>query len=107
VDVRDVAKAHVLAMTAPKASNKRILLVSGLFSPQLVVNTIRECFPDLRDRVTEGDPAQILPQGVKSTGWNVSRSYDVFGEDWTYRTLKESLTDTVEDLLRHENQWNA
>lgn len=107
MDVRDVAKAHVLAMTAPKASNKHILLVSEFFSPQLVVNTIRKCFPDLRDRVIGGKPAQILPQGVKLTGWNVSRSHDVFGKDWKYRTLEESLADTVEDLLRHENQWNA
>lgn len=44
VDVRDVAKAHVLALTAPNASNKRILLVSELVTPQLVVNTIRNAF---------------------------------------------------------------
>jgi nucleoside-diphosphate-sugar epimerase len=107
VDVRDVAKAHVLVLTAPNASNKRILLVSELVTPQLVVNTIRKRFPNLRERVAKGDPSQILPRGVKATGWNVSRSYEVFGEDWTYRTLEESLADTVEDLLRHENRWNT
>lgn len=107
MDVRDVARAHVLATTTPNASNKRILLVSELITPQLVVNTIRDRFPNLRDRVAEGDPSQILPKGVNPTGWNVSRSYDVFGKDWTYKTLEESVTDTVEDLLRYENRWNA
>ena len=102
-----MARAHVLTLNASNASNKRILLVSELITPQLVVNTIRKRFPNLRDRVAEGNPFQILPKGVNPTGWNVSRSYDVFGEDWTYRTLEESVTDTVEDLLRHENRWNA
>jgi hypothetical protein len=78
-------------LTAPNASNKRILLVSELVTPQLVVNTIRKRFPNLRERVAKEDPSQILPKGVKPTGWNVSRSYEVFGEGWTYRTLEESL----------------
>lgn len=107
VDVRDVAKAHVLAMAAPGASNKRILLVSGLITPQLVANTIRKHFPELRDRVAEGNPAQILPKGVNPTGWDVSRSQEVFGKDWNYRSLEESVVDTVRDILRHEDHWSA
>ena len=105
MDVRDVAKAHVLAMTAPRASSKRILLVSGLITPQLVANTIRKHFPELRDRVAEGNPAQIYPNGVNPTGWDVSRSHEVFGKDWNYRSLEESVVDTVRDLLRHEDHW--
>ncbi|POR35614.1 Putative uncharacterized oxidoreductase [Tolypocladium paradoxum] len=107
VDVRDVAKAHVLAMTAPGASNKRILLVSGLITPQLVANTIRKHLPELRDRVAEGNPAQIYPKGVNPTDWDVSRSHEIFGKDWTYRSLEESVVDTVRDILRYEDQWSA
>ena len=106
VDVRDVAKAHILAMTAPKASNKRILLVSDLLTPQLVVNIIHKHFPNLTDRVEKGDPSRILPQGVNPNNWNVSRSLDIFGKDWRYRSLEESVTDTVESLLRYEDGWN-
>ncbi|KAI9851188.1 MAG: hypothetical protein M1838_004298 [Thelocarpon superellum] len=107
VDVREVAKGLVLAMTAPGASNKRILLVSGVITPQLVANTIRRHFPKLKDKVAEGNPAQIFPSGVHPTGWDVSRSHEVFGKDWTYRSLEESVVDTVEDILRHEDIWNA
>lgn len=106
MDVRDVAKALVLAMDIPRASNKRILLVSGLITPQLVANTIRKNFQELTDRVAKGIPTQIYPNGVKPQGWDVSRSYEVFGPDWNYRSLEESVVDTVRDLLRHEDTWS-
>lgn len=103
--MRDVAHAHVLALTAPGASGKRILLVSGLITPQLVVNTIRKHFPEARGRVSEGSSEQILPKGVDPTGWNVSRSREIFGNDWSYRGLEESVTDTVRNILAHEKVW--
>ena len=103
--MRDVAHAHVLAMTSPGASGKRILLVSGLITPQLVVNTIRQHFPEARGRVSEGNPEQILPKSVNPTGWNVSRSHEIFGKDWSYRPLEETVTDTARDILAHEKVW--
>ena len=107
MDVRDVAKALALAMTSPGASNRRILLVSGVITPQLVANTIREKFPELKHRVPEGNRSQIYPKGVNPTGWNVSRSHEVFGKGWSYRGLEESVVDTVKDILRREEHWNA
>ena len=92
-------------MTAPGASGKRILLVSGLITPQLVVNTIRKHFPEARGRVSEGNPEQILPKNVDPTGWNVSRSHEIFGKDWSYRALEETLTDTARDIFAHEKVW--
>ena len=94
-------------MTAPGASNKRILLVSGLVTPQLVANTIRKHFPELKDRVAEGTPTAIYPNGVPPTGWDVSRSHEVFGKDWRYRSLEDSIVDTVRDILQHEDRWRA
>ena len=107
MDVRDVAKAHVLAMTSTGASNKRILLVSGIITPQLVANTIRGYFPELKGRVPEGNRSQVFPKGVNPTGWDVTRSHEVFGEEWSYRSLEESVIDTVKDILRHEDSWNV
>ena len=107
VDVRDVAKAHVLAMTSNSASNKRILLVSGIITPQIVTNIIRTNFPELTRRMPEGNRSQIFPKGVNPRGWDVSRSHEVFGENWSYRSLEESVVDTVKDILRHEDIWNA
>ncbi|OQD88209.1 hypothetical protein PENANT_c004G00741 [Penicillium antarcticum] len=63
VDVRDVARSHVDALENSAAANQRILLISGLITPQLVANYLRKNFPELRSRVPEGNPAQLLPPG--------------------------------------------
>jgi hypothetical protein len=94
-------------MTAPGASNKRILLVAGLMTPQLVANAIRKNLPELRDRVVEGNPEQILPPGNDPTGWDTSLSHEVFGKEWTYTGLEKSVVDTVKSLLAWEKTWAA
>jgi hypothetical protein len=106
VDVRDVALAHILSLETPKAANQRILLVSELITPQLVVNIIRKHFPQLNHKIREGNPSQILPKGVNPTGWDVSKSFEIFGEGWGYRGLEESLVDTVKCILDLEKQWS-
>ncbi|KAJ3533230.1 hypothetical protein NM208_g648 [Fusarium decemcellulare] len=107
VDVRDVARSHVDALTNPAAANQRVLLVSGLISPQLVVNAIREHFPALRDRVPEGTPSQLLPPGVNPTGWDMAVSLDILAKGtkegkWEYKSLKTSVVDTVGSMIEHK-----
>jgi len=104
-DVRDIARAHVLALEKPAASNKRIITVSGLITPQLVANIIRKNFPELRERVPEGEPKQILPKGIQPTGWDTSRSFEVLGPDWSYIGLEQSLVDAVTVILELEKRW--
>ncbi|KAJ5232576.1 NAD dependent epimerase/dehydratase [Penicillium chermesinum] len=106
VDVRDVARSHVDALTNPAASGQRILLIAGLISPQLVVNIIRENFPQLRERVPEGNPSQILPPGIHPTGWDMRVSIDILAKGtnekrWNYIDLKQSVIDTVNSMLEH------
>ena len=108
VDVRNVALAHILALTTPAASGQRILLISGLISPQLVINTIRKHFPQLHSRVMEGEPAQLLPRGNEPTGWDTSRSTEILGgKGWKYIGLEESVVDTVRSLLALEAGWGV
>merc|ERR1712187_247545 len=104
VDVRDVARSHVDALTNPAASNQRILRISGLISPQLVANTIRENFPSLRERVPEGHPTQILPPGIHPTGWDMRVSLDILAKgskdgNWDYLDLKRSVVDAVNSMF--------
>ncbi|KAE8367043.1 hypothetical protein BDV27DRAFT_155425 [Aspergillus caelatus] len=77
VDVRDVARSHVDALTNPAAASQRVLLVSERMTPQLVANIIRKHFPSLRERVPEGNPAQTLSYGVHPTGWDTRISQDI------------------------------
>lgn len=53
----------------------------------------------------EGNPEQLLPSGVNPTGWDTSRSYEVFGQGWKYIALEDSVVDTVTSLLKHESMW--
>ncbi|GAB1206202.1 hypothetical protein APSETT445_004884 [Aspergillus pseudonomiae] len=106
VDVRDVARSHVDALTNPAAGGKRILLISGLITPQLVVNIIRKHFLALKESVPEGKPEQVLPDGVHPTGWDMRVSLDVLSKGtsegrWEYIDLDKSVTDAVQSMIDH------
>ncbi|OBT64674.1 hypothetical protein VE03_05868 [Pseudogymnoascus sp. 23342-1-I1] len=105
VDVRDVSRAHLLSLDSPKTSNQRVDLVNAHISPQLVVNIIRKNFPELKSRVPEGNPSQIVPDGIQMSRWNNEKSFRVFGNDWTYRDLETSVVDTVKNILTLEKEW--
>ncbi|MCJ1467141.1 hypothetical protein MMC07_005763 [Pseudocyphellaria aurata] len=104
-DIRDVSRAHIRSLTAPSASGQRIILVTGLITPQLVLNIIRARFPHLRDRVMPGRPDRIVPDGEEPRGWVTTKSFEVLGPGWKYRRLEESVVDTVRDLLKLETTW--
>jgi hypothetical protein len=96
-------------MVTPAASGKRILTVSGLITPQLIVNIIGKNFPELKSKLPKGgDPDQILPKGIFPTGWDTSRSLELFGDQgFSYKGLEESLVDTVNSILELEKGWNV
>lgn len=104
--MRDVSQAHILSLDSPETSNQRVQLVNAHITPQLVVNIIRKNFPELKSRVPEGNPSQIVPEGVQMARWNNEKSYRVFKKDWNYRDLETSVVDTVKDILRLEKEWH-
>ena len=57
--------------------------------------------------MAEGDPEQLLPPGVDPTGWDTSRSHEVFGPDWEYIPLENSVVDTVRSMLEYEKKWEG
>ncbi|QMW46780.1 hypothetical protein G4B11_010235 [Aspergillus flavus] len=104
VDVRDVARSHVDALTNPAAAGRRVYLISELTTPQLVLNIIRKHFPSLRERVPEGNSAQTLPDGVHPTGWDTRISQDILAKgavdgQWGYISLEKSVIDTVQFMI--------
>lgn len=97
VDGRDVALAHVRAMTIPEAGGKRIYVVAGYFSNGRIAEVIRRRFPGLKGRLPEGELGDDLPGDVY--GFDNSRSREVLGLE--YRSLEESVVDTVQSILEH------
>ena len=55
VDVRDVAKAHIIAFENEDAKNQRILLNSGRFTSQSLVDIINDKFRFER-KIPVGEP---------------------------------------------------
>ncbi|KAI9750921.1 MAG: V-ATPase V1 sector subunit E [Chaenotheca gracillima] len=108
VDVRDVARAHVQALTLPSAGNQRISTASSdLLSPQTVVNILNKKFPQLGDRITKGNPDQLLPTGADPTAFSNDKAYKVFGDAWEFRSLETSVTDVVQQILEQEKTWDV
>jgi nucleoside-diphosphate-sugar epimerase len=100
VDVRDVALAHVRAMTVPEAGGKRFYVVGGFFSNPRLAAIIRDRFPQLEDRLPPADTPDDFPDDHFEC--DVSRSREVLGLDYT--SLEKSVADTVESILRFEGR---
>lgn len=94
VDVRDVALAHLRALTAPMYGGHRFYVVGGHFSNKQIVDIIRDKFPSLADRIT-ADATNDLPDDVYA--FNNNKSREVLGIEYT--SLEKSVADTVKSIL--------
>ncbi|KAJ5242887.1 uncharacterized protein N7469_001214 [Penicillium citrinum] len=96
VDVRDVALAHVRAIEVEKAGGQRFFVTAGYFSNKDLVDIIRENHPQLESKLPPSDSPSDLPTDIYKI--DNSRSQEVLGIK--YRPLKETISDTVDSLLK-------
>lgn len=100
IDVRDLAEAHVKALTAPAARNKRFLIGGFPLTNTAMARSIKE-------QVTRGDlPAMVLDKLAKDSGEDkttpvpkieAEEATEVLG--LTFRTLDQTVGDTVQRIL--------
>jgi len=96
VDVRDVAEAHIAAAEKPEAAGKRFLVIAGTFTNAKIAEIIAQEFPAIKEKLPSG---KALEQGSTIEGdciFDNSRAKGVLGIK--FRTLKESIVDTVKSL---------
>ena len=95
-DVRDLALAHAKAAELPEAANKRFFVVAGYFSNEEVADIIRDNYPELKDKLpVKGTKGGEYPaEGLYK--YDNSRTKGVLGIE--FRSLKESIVDTVKSL---------
>ncbi|KAK7053200.1 hypothetical protein VNI00_003819 [Paramarasmius palmivorus] len=107
VDVRDLAKAHVLATThsAPTSTvgRKRLVLVSPHAADWTkAVNVIKERRPELADRVIKRNPPKFPPLFPV----DFARVEEVLGMKLSdFRTFEETIIDSVDNCVRLEKEW--
>ncbi|KAH7112060.1 hypothetical protein EDB81DRAFT_829083 [Dactylonectria macrodidyma] len=98
IDVRDLALAHVKAMEAQLTAreNRRYLLTEGYFTNQDICKIIGRWFPEYQDALPScgGGDGGYPKEGVY--GFDNSRATEELG--LRYRTLEESVVDTVRSL---------
>ncbi|EMD37595.1 hypothetical protein CERSUDRAFT_154320 [Gelatoporia subvermispora B] len=103
VDVRDVAKACVLALSsspASKVGRKRILLSGEWWGFKQAAEYLSEVRPELRDRINKA--AWNAPPAPKS--WvDTTRAQEVLG--WKATPWHDSLVAAVDSLIKLEKEW--
>lgn len=101
VDVRDVALAHVRAVTRPGAGGRRFYVVAGYFSNKRLADAIADKHPELVGQLPPpGEAVDDFPADVY--GFDNSRSRGVLGIE--YRGLEESVGDTVRSILEWQSR---
>ena len=108
VDVRDVARIHVEALTsAPESSvgRKRLPIASPYNGNyKKAVQFVAEAHPELLDRLVNTDMEPDFP--VDKMDVDLKRVEDVTGVKVdSYHTWKETILDTIDSLLTMEKGW--
>jgi nucleoside-diphosphate-sugar epimerase len=102
VDVRDVARAHVLALKVPPSDAlKRFIVSSSTFTWKDAVELIAQARPELKGRlpiITGKEPA-VPPFATLDT----SATADILGLK-NYTKWQDTVLDTIDDLLRVEKE---
>lgn len=111
VDVRDVADAHLRAMTAPGAANERFLATGGTLWMKQLLEVLARAYPDRKIKTQEipdivmrviamFDP--VLRGPVHNLGkyplFSTKKAETVLG--WKARPDEESILSTAESLIR-------
>ncbi len=113
VDVRDVASAHLLAMTEPRAAGRRFICTTEFYWMHQVAQVLEEYFGDRGYRI----PTRVLPdfvlrlaaifdsslkRVVPEIGLRAEVSSALLRNtlNWRPRPVEESIVDTAESLIK-------
>ncbi|KAL2173088.1 uncharacterized protein P884DRAFT_288300 [Thermothelomyces heterothallicus CBS 202.75] len=102
VDVRDVALAHVRALTMPEAGGKRFYVVGGYFSNPRLASIIRCRFPRLEGLLPPKREAAKDDFPEDHWAFDNTRSREVLRLEYT--DLEKTVVDTVESILKFEGK---
>ncbi|THG94295.1 hypothetical protein EW026_g7151 [Hermanssonia centrifuga] len=93
IDVRDAARAHVLALQKEEAGNERILIVTGHYKFQDWVNSARKFDPEL----PKGNESYKPEEAVHQTIFKSDKAARLLGLT-NLLSMDQTSQDTLEDL---------
>jgi len=112
VDVRDVADAHVKAMTVPEAAGERFLASGRFMWMSEVADVLRDEFPDYRKKLPKGElpdwllkaltlinpPLKaVVPELGRERHCSNEKARRVLG--WTPRTEEDAIIESARSLI--------
>lgn len=101
VDVRDAAKAHLVAFELDSTKSQRLIVSSGKFTSQATLDIILKNFTSLQGKLPVGnageDPEKIVPILVDNT-----KTRNILG--YNLASLEKTTIDTVEQVLKVNGQ---
>lgn len=103
VDVRDVGRAHAVAVSAPNAPGKRISVYGGSFTWEDAVEHLRRVRPGLKD-VLPPPPTKEERRPIATM--DNTLAHEVLGIE-QFIDWKKSIEDTVDDLLAKTKAWKG
>jgi nucleoside-diphosphate-sugar epimerase len=108
-DVRDVAKAHVLALksplsTEPGIGRKRLIMASlDEFDYRRVRELIAAKRPSLKERIISSEPPEVP---LKRLPYDYKRLEQVLGlQADDFHSVEETVLDTIDSLVKLESEW--
>ncbi|OSX56416.1 hypothetical protein POSPLADRAFT_1068108 [Postia placenta MAD-698-R-SB12] len=97
LDVRDLGKAHVLAIQTEAAGGERIIVCSGPWKWQDWINAARKAGAD----IPAGDTSYDAAKATHLTRYDIAKANSILG--LTYRTMDETTRDILDDFK--EKGW--
>ncbi|KAK6200909.1 protein induced by osmotic stress [Scheffersomyces amazonensis] len=98
IDVRDAAKAHIVALQSDEAVNQRLILSSSRFTSQTITDIIIKDFPQYKGKIFEGVPGADVEEVKTFQTLNYSKTNNILG--FKFIPIKKTVDDSVSQLLR-------
>lgn len=94
IDVRDLARAHIFAMTRPSTDSKRLFPFAGLADEQLILDVLHKARPEATSETTIGNLETFDASKYSNFDNSATRSL----LDFEFISTAKSFTDTFDAL---------
>ena len=98
IDVRDVARAHLVAFEKDSAKNQRLVMTAGDFSGQEIADIIHKNFAEASKDVPVGKPGTGPQLRTNMSKSNFSKTENILG--FKYIDLEKSVIDSVQQVIK-------
>lgn len=102
VDVRDVAKAHIVAFEKEEAKNERLFLTTGPFTQQVLLDVLHKKFPKQSENVPVGTPGSEKEEIAKRATANNDKTLKILG--FSLISVEQTIADSIEQIFKVEGK---